>query len=180
MSRQPYTVLVVEDIPDNLEVLRVILVRAGYQVDTARTGGEALSRIDERCQRGGCYDLISLDIDLPDVRGTILALYIRARFPYLPFIFLSAYGSLPAFIDAARNLKAPILTKPVLVEEFTKLVADTIENSPHKIPPEGERREAERPNESGYRRRATDAPIELPQVMQEAVAAVAAQRRGTE
>lgn len=176
---KPYSVLVVEDRPDSLDILRIILEKSGFVVDTARTGGEALSRIDERCQRGGCYDLVSLDIDLPDVRGTILALYIRARFPTLPFIFLSAYGSLPAFVDAAKSLNAPMLTKPVEPEVFVKLVTDTIETNPHRLPPQGERREPERSNESGFKRRATDAPMrqDLPEVMREAVEAVAAQRK---
>lgn len=171
-------ILLVEDRPDNLEPLKLILeLEGGYSVDTARTAGETISKIHARCSTGQpCYGLISLDIDLPDARGTILALFIRAKYPQLPFVFLTGYGRQPAFMEAAEGLHAPLLSKPVDPEEYLAAIREAIAAAPQAAPYD-ERRSPERPNESGQKRRHGDAPLDLPEIMKAEIEAVAQSRR---
>jgi two-component system phosphate regulon response regulator PhoB len=80
-------ILVVDDEPDLLELVRFNLAQAGYAVVTASTGAEAIEEL-----RRGAPDLVILDLMLPDVSGTELCRRIRAdaSLAALPIIMLTA------------------------------------------------------------------------------------------
>jgi two-component system phosphate regulon response regulator PhoB len=80
-------ILVVDDEPDLVELVRLSLHRAGYQVETAATGRQALD-----CLRRQRPDLVILDLMLPDVSGTELCRRLRAdaELAALPVIMLTA------------------------------------------------------------------------------------------
>ena len=65
-------ILVVDDQVQIRRVLRITLVAGGYEVDDARGGEEALEKLREQK-----YDLILLDINMPDIRGTDVCRAIR-------------------------------------------------------------------------------------------------------
>lgn len=120
-------ILVVDDIPDNLTVIRASLESLGYGTSGARTGGEAIAFLDERCKAGdACPDLVIVDIDLPDMRGGTLGMAIREAYPRLPFIYLTAFGKLPIFVDIAKTQGAPLMTKPVDLDELAAEIERTI------------------------------------------------------
>jgi len=83
----PERILVVDDEPDLLELVRVNLAQAGYAVETATTGSEALAQL-----RRGPPDLVVLDLMLPDVSGTEICRQLRAdpELGRLPVIMLTA------------------------------------------------------------------------------------------
>ena len=58
-------ILVVDDEPDLLELVRINLVRAGHEVSTAETGRDALDEL-----KRAKPDLLVLDLMLPDYSGT--------------------------------------------------------------------------------------------------------------
>jgi len=80
-------VLVVDDEPDLLELLRINLTQAGYAVDTATRGNEVMERL-----RHSRPDLVVLDLMLPDISGTEICRAIRAdsELAGLPVIMLTA------------------------------------------------------------------------------------------
>jgi two-component system phosphate regulon response regulator PhoB len=80
-------VLVIDDEPDLLELVRVNLDQAGYQAETAETGRAALEQL-----RRSRPDLIVLDLMLPDISGTDLCRQLRADpdFSDVPIIMLTA------------------------------------------------------------------------------------------
>lgn len=80
-------ILVVDDEPDLLELVRVNLAQEGYRVDTATSGRVALAEL-----RRARPDLAVLDLMLPDVSGTDLCRRIRAdrELSDLPIIMLTA------------------------------------------------------------------------------------------
>jgi phosphate regulon transcriptional regulator PhoB len=80
-------ILAVDDEPDLLELVRVGLTQAGYIVETAGSGNEALAAL-----RRAPPDLILLDVMLPDLSGTELCSRIRAdqRLAAVPIIMLTA------------------------------------------------------------------------------------------
>ena len=70
----PERILVVDDEPDILELVRLALVEAGFAVETAASGAAALAAL-----RRAPPALVVLDLMLPDVSGTELCRMIRAR-----------------------------------------------------------------------------------------------------
>jgi two-component system phosphate regulon response regulator PhoB len=80
-------ILVIDDEPDLLELVRVNLDRSGYQVETAASGKEALERL-----RRSAPDLVILDLMLPDLSGTEICRQIRSdsELKRLPVIMLTA------------------------------------------------------------------------------------------
>jgi DNA-binding response OmpR family regulator len=79
-------VLVIDDQPETAELVAALLRRVGYQVSSAGTGveGIALARKEE-------FDLVLLDIDLPDMTGFDLCAYLKQDFRYCrtPIVFVS-------------------------------------------------------------------------------------------
>ena len=80
-------VLIVDDEPDLLELVRVNLAHSGYTVETAATGSDALAAL-----RRAAPDVMVLDLMLPDISGTELCARVRAdqRLTGLPIIMLTA------------------------------------------------------------------------------------------
>jgi two-component system phosphate regulon response regulator PhoB len=80
-------ILVVDDEPDLLELVRFNLDRAGFRVETAATGEEALARL-----RRSIPDLLVLDLMLPDLSGEEVCRRLRADpgLSGLPVIMLTA------------------------------------------------------------------------------------------
>lgn len=76
--------LIVEDEDGLRSYLEPLLVRAGYQVDSVATGGDALMSI--RARRP---DLVLLDVGLPDLSGVEVCREIRRLPDYLPVILMS-------------------------------------------------------------------------------------------
>jgi CheY-like chemotaxis protein len=144
----PYgPLLVVEDIPNVLELIEVTLKFKGYPVVTARNGQEALEII--------AHDLPAIvitDILMPRLDGYALAQKLRTdpRTRHIPLIFLSATYVTPEDKSFALSLGAVrFLEKPVDTEEFLLTVAEVLTNSATEdVKPLGDREFY-----SGYRER---------------------------
>jgi len=80
-------ILVVDDEPDLLELVRFNLSQAGFEVETAATGREALERLE-----ASPPDLVILDLMLPDVSGNDICRQIRGdpALAELPIVMLTA------------------------------------------------------------------------------------------
>jgi CheY-like chemotaxis protein len=81
---EPLDILVVEDTPDSLQFLKDLLESAGHRVTAAATGAEAV-----RACRAGRFDLVLLDLVLPDRDGLWVADAIRGS--GIPMVAMSAY-----------------------------------------------------------------------------------------
>ncbi|MGA9523233.1 MAG: response regulator [Myxococcaceae bacterium] len=79
------SVLAVDDEPDVTQLISRVLERAGYDVRTAASAEEAIALIDERPA-----DLLIVDKNLPRMHGFELVRQVRARFPNLPVIIITA------------------------------------------------------------------------------------------
>jgi len=80
-------ILVVEDEPDIAHLLSLMLTRAGYQVDIARTGAEALEALQQ-----SSYAAMTLDLMLPDISGLEIISHVRQQpeTANLPIVVVSA------------------------------------------------------------------------------------------
>lgn len=130
----PYgPILVVEDVPNVLELLEVTLRFKGYPVVTARNGQEALDAILRERPA-----LIITDILMPKMDGYALAHNVRKdpRTRQIPIIFLSATYVTPEDKKFALNLGAVrFLEKPVDTEDFLLTIAEILTMGPQASQP---------------------------------------------
>jgi CheY-like chemotaxis protein len=120
------SILVVEDNPVNLRLVRLILRTQGYAVEAAVTGHEALAKLRDRLPA-----LILLDMQLPGLDGFTLAAMLKsdAQTRAIPLVATTAYAMLG---DAERILAAgcdAYLSKPIDDAELIR----TIERCLRKI-----------------------------------------------
>jgi CheY-like chemotaxis protein len=89
-----HVILCVDDEETQLRIRKLVLEKEGYSVLTAGSGQQALNLL-------GCHqiDLVLSDHLMPGLTGTELTRQIKARYPELPVILISAVNELPA--DAA-------------------------------------------------------------------------------
>jgi two-component system phosphate regulon response regulator PhoB len=109
-------ILVVDDEPDLLELVRVNLRQAGFEVETAETGRQALERV-----RRAAPDLVILDLMLPDLSGTEVCRHLRAdpALAEIPIIMLTARAD---EVDRVVGLEIgadDYVTKPFSPRELT-------------------------------------------------------------
>lgn len=93
-------VLLVDDDPKFLELIRVRLEAAGYRVETASDGAQALAKIQE-----GRPDIVFLDIQIPEPDGLEVLKKIRKQDKDLPVYMLTAFVD-PARFKSANQLQA--------------------------------------------------------------------------
>jgi DNA-binding NtrC family response regulator len=90
-------VLVVDDEADIRESLDVLLTLENYRVDLAVNGGEGLRRLESNS-----YDLVLLDLMMPDRSGMDVLAEIRERDRETPIFMITAYGSVEAAVQALK------------------------------------------------------------------------------
>ncbi|MBN9491622.1 MAG: response regulator [Alphaproteobacteria bacterium] len=108
--RTPARILVVDDVADNVEILRMRLSSLGYEVVVASDGEQALAQAREALP-----DLILLDIMMPKVDGLEVVKRLKAdkSLPFIPVILVTAKATpkdVAAGLDAGGD---DYLTKPI-------------------------------------------------------------------
>jgi len=101
------SILIIDDEQEIRESLEQLLRLDGYQADSASTGEEGLKRIE-----GGVFDLILLDINLPDRDGLDLLKSIKRDSPEVGVIMITAYDSSQMAFQASKQGAESYVTKP--------------------------------------------------------------------
>jgi len=109
-------ILLIEDEPDVMDVMRRVLQRAGFGVRTAQDGSTALAALYE-CQPA----LAILDLVLPGMSGFAVLAHIRQQYPALPVIVITANPQ--AIVHPAAQSVGHYLLKPFHAEELLDMVA---------------------------------------------------------
>jgi DNA-binding response OmpR family regulator len=114
----PHRILVVDDDPATLGVVRAVLTHADYQVATARSGVEAVVQLRDRDTA-----LVLLETQLPDIDGLALVGELRARRYAGPVMFVSAVSSVDVIVAAFQHGADDYLAKPFEPRELLARVA---------------------------------------------------------
>jgi DNA-binding NtrC family response regulator len=110
-------VLLVEDKPELRAMLRKALERAGYTVEEAPDGNSAVDKV-----RGRRYLLVLSDLKLPGISGIeVLREALRVD-PTLPFIIMTAYGSVEEAVTAMKEGAFDFIQKPVDLDHLSLLL----------------------------------------------------------
>lgn len=116
-------VMIVDDDADTLALLREIITKEGYQVDTVEDAEAALRRVSELQP-----DLVITDIQMPKMDGLALLAAVRERAPEVLVILLTAFGSLKTAVDAIKAGAFDYLSKPFIVDEIRLVVRRALEH----------------------------------------------------
>ena len=116
-------ILVVDDDESLRWVTQAQLQQSGYQVDAAANGKEALAKIQETPP-----DLAIADLMMPGMSGIELLKSIRADYPEIIVILVTAFGTVENAVEAMRAGAYDYITKPVNMEELRLIVGRGLEH----------------------------------------------------
>lgn len=117
-------ILLVEDIEVNIVVAKSMLQKLGYQIDVAMTGAEAIQKFEENY-----YDLIFLDIQLPDMSGFNIAHHLRKNYENGTYDFLPPLIALTANVVQKKEAYLEqgmddVIHKPLSLDELNQCLLD--------------------------------------------------------
>ena len=115
-------VLVVDDEASNRRILEQVLGRAGYTVETASDGSEALKKLDSSPP-----DLIILDFMMPDLNGMDVLKELRQRDDDTPVIMVTAYGTVERAVEAMQAGAYDFITRPLKPDHIAFVVRKALE-----------------------------------------------------
>jgi DNA-binding response OmpR family regulator len=109
--------LIVEDDPEMLDLLRKVLEKDGYRISLAADGHEAARRL-----AADPADLVITDLIMPHRGGLDLLHSIRQTRPDIPVIIVTAFGDWHTYSQALELGVAAFLSKPLKLAELTAAV----------------------------------------------------------
>jgi DNA-binding NtrC family response regulator len=118
----PGKILVIDDEPVICQGCRLALTEKGYRVDFQLGGQSGLEGISE-----GDYDLILLDMRLPDMDGMEILKSIRQNHPLLQVVVMTAYSTVQNAVEAMKSGAFDYLIKPFTDEELSLVAERAIE-----------------------------------------------------
>jgi len=118
-------ILAVEDQPEYLEMLQMVMSSLGHSLVIAKNGLEAI-RIAEKEK----IDVIMSDVTMPSMDGLEFHKKVRLTPTYkeTPFIFLTGVANLKAVKEECNTKNDMLLQKPVSVERLLKMFSGQIKN----------------------------------------------------
>jgi len=117
-------VLVIDDEPVVVDVLLQLLTKQGYEIQVAADAAAGRQSLEERT-----WDVVLLDVMLPDADGMELLRWIRERHPNLAVVMITAYATVESAVRAMKSGAFHYVTKPFNNDEVRHLVARAVQTS---------------------------------------------------
>ena len=115
--------LVVDDDPDIVRSLCDRLLALGHTVTSASDGQAALTTMES----SPAVDLIFLDVDMPRLSGVDTLRLIKKRWPELPIIMMTAYGTIQLAVTAMQDGATEFTTKPLKYSQLDATIVKAME-----------------------------------------------------
>ena len=118
MKEKP-VILIVDDQPQNLELLEAHLIPQGYEVVKAASGEEGLERL-----AGDRIDMVLLDVMMPQMNGYEVCRKLKQGTGYLPVIMITSLGDRDSRIlgiecgQSASGIARVVVTRIAVVAQF--------------------------------------------------------------
>ena len=110
-------ILVADDETSHRQMIEAVLAAEGYEVTQAEDGQAAISAVEDRF-----YDLVIMDVRMPNVDGIQALQKIKQISPDIPVIIMTAYASVGSAVDALKSSAYDYLIKPLDIDELKILV----------------------------------------------------------
>lgn len=117
-------ILIVDDEASLRQTLARILQRAGFEVTTTTSGTEALSLLSQQV-----FNLVYLDIRMPEISGLEVLKTIHAKYPELPVILFTAQPDLNSAVEALRSGAIDYLLKPLKPQTIIERTRSVLANN---------------------------------------------------
>ncbi len=115
-------ILIIDDELKLLKLLGMIISNEGYEVFQASSARSALNMLTKHP-----VDLVLCDVRLPDAFGVDLVKEIKAKYPHIEIILMTAYGNIPDGVQAMRNGAYDYIVKGDDNEKIIPLVSQALE-----------------------------------------------------
>jgi DNA-binding NtrC family response regulator len=122
MNRQSAHLLVVDDDPVTIDLLKEVLSKEGYDVSTALSGEEAIARGTDNF-----FDLIITDVRMGRKDGMEVLRFFKKNAPDTTVIIITAFGSIETAIEAIRDGAYDYVSKPFKLDEIKFTVRRALE-----------------------------------------------------
>jgi DNA-binding NtrC family response regulator len=115
-------ILVVDDDESIRRVLATILELEGYNVDTVETGKQAIEKTD-----ANFYNVVLIDIRLPDMEGTKLLTEMKETTPKMAKIIVTGFPSLQTAVEAVNQGADAYILKPVNMDNVLETITEQLQ-----------------------------------------------------
>ncbi len=114
-------ILVIDDDQSIRESFATILHDKGYSVDLAQTGYEAIQKSEETN-----YNLVLIDIRLPDMEGTAVLSKLKDRIPKTRKIIITGYPSINNAVTSLNQKADAYIIKPVDIDQLLATIKEQV------------------------------------------------------
>jgi PAS domain S-box-containing protein len=114
-------ILIVDDEPRMCDSLKILLGSQGYETQTGYSGKEAIE-----CLARDSFDLVLLDIVMPDMTGHQIMDYINSQDPETLVIVMTGHASVDSAVESLRRGAYDYLRKPFDFEQLEKRVKNAL------------------------------------------------------
>jgi len=123
METRKRIILVVDDNSDHRKAFRILLENGGYSVVECESGKDALKTLEKKN-----FDLMTLDLSMPDVNGLEVLGVVRSKYPQLKIVAVS--GFLQGKMDQVARLLGAVATleKNVATDSLLTVVDGLLKN----------------------------------------------------
>lgn len=122
MTEKKLRILIVEDDKNIRETMKNILEQRGYETDAAETGAEAEQKLKNKF-----FNLVLLDIKLPNMEGTQLLAKLHETTPKMVKIMVTGYPSIENAMEALNQGANAYVIKPVKPAKLLALIKEKLE-----------------------------------------------------
>jgi len=122
--QNPLHILVVDDDPSHLTVLKTIIKSWGYTVSSTDDGTHAVESVKERP-----FDLILMDVRMTQMSGIEALKKIKDYNPAIPILIMTAYSSVDSAVEALKAGAYDYLTKPLDFEVLKLTLERALEHT---------------------------------------------------
>ncbi len=120
---KPLNVLAIDDESVICEACEMVLSEKGHTVTMRNNGSDGLSAI-----RQGAYDIVLLDMKLPDMDGMQILKIVMEEKPGLCVIVMTGYSSISNAVEAIKQGADNYLAKPFTDDELIEAVEKACQN----------------------------------------------------
>lgn len=110
-------ILLVDDEQQMLSGMEAVIARLGHRVLKCENGKEAVELLEKTK-----VDLIISDLRMPVMTGEELLGQVKKQWPQVPFVLITAYGTISQAVDAMKNGAVDFITKPFSADDLQRVV----------------------------------------------------------
>jgi CheY-like chemotaxis protein len=126
MNLEERKVLIVDDEAGIRRNLHVGLTQHGFSIDDAEDGLSALAQIESSYHKGTPYSFVITDMVLPDINGLKLLEVIKSKYPKLPVIVITGYGTEVTADEVTARHGDGFLSKPFLADDLADVLGKVV------------------------------------------------------